>query len=67
MSNSPNVMRGDHKGVITQITKNYVPHLIDFCGCSLHHVSNAVKNATPKLHKGEKIEESILVHSLVSM
>lgn len=57
MSDSPNVMRGDHKGVIAQITKKYAPHLIDLGGCSLHHVSNAVKNATPKLHKAEKIEE----------
>lgn len=57
MSDSPNVMRGDYKGVITQITKKYAPHLVDLGGCSLHYVSNAVKNATHKLYKAEEVEE----------
>ena len=57
MSDSPNVMRGEHNGVITPITRKYAPHLIDLGGCSLHYVSNAVKNATQKLYKAEEVEE----------
>ena len=57
MSDSPNTMRGPYKGVVTQITKNYAPHLMDLGGCSLHYASNAVKNATHKLYKAEEIEE----------
>ena len=56
MSDSPSVMRGPYTGVITQMKEN-APHLIDLGGCSLHHVSNAVKNATEKLYKAEDIEE----------
>ena len=57
MSDSPNVMRGQYKGVITQMRDKFAPHLIDIGGCSLHYVHNAVKNATHFLYKAECIEE----------
>ena len=46
MSDSPNVTRGSIDGVIAQIKKRYVPHLLDISGCSLHNVHNTVSYAT---------------------
>ena len=57
MSDSPSVMRGKYQGVVTQFKEKYAPHIIDLGGCSLHLVSNAVKNATEKLYKADDIEE----------
>ena len=57
MSDSPNVMRGPYKGVVTRLKRDYAPHIVDLGGCSLHYVDNAIKNATYKLHKAEDIEE----------
>ena len=48
MSDSPNVMRGQHKGVIVKL-KEEAPQLIDFGGCSLHHIHNAVSYACESL------------------
>ena len=56
MSDSPSVMRGKYNGVITKLKEN-APHIIDLGGCSLHHVSNSVKNATEKLYKADEIDE----------
>lgn len=56
MSDSPNVMRGQRSGVITQL-KQLMPHLIDIGGCTLHHVSNAAKYASEEF--GETIEEFV--------
>ena len=57
MSDNPNVMRGIHTGVVKQITSKYASHLVDIGGCTLHHVSNAVKNSLPEPFNCEKIEE----------
>ena len=57
MSDSPNLMRGKYEGVVTRMTQDYAPHIVDLGGCSLHHVNNAIKNATYKLHKAEYVEE----------
>ena len=57
MSDSPAVMRGKYQGVVTQFRNEHSPHIIDLGGCSLHHVSNAVRNATDKLYKAGDIEE----------
>ena len=57
MSDSPNVMRGPYKGVVTRLKRDYAPHITDLGGCSLHYVDNAIKNATYKLHNAEVIEE----------
>ena len=57
MSDSPNVMRGIHKGVFTQIVSKYASHIIDTGGCSLHHVSNTAKNSLPELHMMDELEE----------
>lgn len=38
MYDSPAVMRGKYKGVVTQFKNKYAPHIIDLGGCSLHHV-----------------------------
>ena len=57
MSDSPNVMRGPYKGVVTRLKRDYAPRITDLGGCSLHYVDNAIKNATYKLHNAEVIEE----------
>ena len=57
MSDSPAVMRGKYQGVVTQFRNEHSPHIIDLGGCLLHHVSNAVRNATDKLYKAGDIEE----------
>ena len=46
MSDSPNVMRGKHKGVLKLIKDSHAPHLLDLGGCSLHHISSTVVYAT---------------------
>ena len=57
MTDNPNVMRGVLTGVITQLKSKYADHLIDIGGCSLHHVSNAIKNSLPELHNSEELED----------
>lgn len=57
MSDSPNVMRGIHKGVVTQISSKYASHIIDIGGCSLHLSDNSIKNSLPELYKMDDIEE----------
>ena len=57
MSDSPQVMRGIHKGVVTQISSKFARHIFDIGGCSLHHVSNSIKNSLPELYKMDEIED----------
>ena len=57
MTDNPNVMRGVLTGVVTQLKSKYADHLIDIGGCSLHHVSNAIKNSLPELHNSEELED----------
>ena len=54
MSDSPNVMRRKHKGVLKLIKDRHAPHLLDLGGCS-HHISNTVVYTTKEF--GEVIEE----------
>ena len=57
MSDSPNLMHGKYNCIVTRITLDFAPHIVDLGGCFLHHVNNAIKNATYKLHDAEDIEE----------
>ncbi|CAL4189446.1 unnamed protein product [Meganyctiphanes norvegica] len=57
MSDNPNVMRGVLSGLVTQIKSKYAGHMVDIGGCSLHHVSNAIKNSLPELHNYEELED----------
>ena len=59
MSDSPSVMRGAVRGVVTVIKRDHAPHLIDISGCSLHTVSNAVKGALEKLDLYDELEEFV--------
>ena len=55
MSDSPNVMRGKHKGVLKLIKDSHAPHLLDLGGCSLHDISSTVVYATKEF--GQDIED----------
>ena len=57
MTDNPNVMRGQFKGVVTQLKVEHASHLVDIGGCSLHHVSNAVKNCLPELYLCNELED----------
>lgn len=57
MSDSCNVMRGIHKGVVTQLRNKHAKHVIDIGGCSLHHVSNACEHALKELFMFDEMEE----------
>ena len=57
MTDNPNVMRGLYSGVVTQIKLNHASHMVDIGGCSLHHISNAVKNSLPELYLCNEIED----------
>ena len=56
MTDNPNVMRGQFKGVVTKIKSEHANHLVDIGGCSLHQVSNAVKNSLPELYLCNELE-----------
>ena len=55
MSDSPAVMRGRLNGVIARIKRTLAPNILDYGGCSLHHIHNAVSYGTDAF--GEEIEE----------
>ena len=57
MTDNPNVMRSCMNGVVTQISKRFAKHIVDIGGCSLHHISNAVKNSLSELYQCKIIEE----------
>ena len=57
MTDNLNVMRGQFKGVVTKIKSEHANHLVDIGGCSLHQVSNAVKNSLPELYLCNELEE----------
>ncbi|CAL4071546.1 unnamed protein product [Meganyctiphanes norvegica] len=57
MTDNPNVMRGIFNGVVTQIKSKHANHLVDIGGCSLHHISNAVKNNLPELYLCNDLED----------
>ena len=59
MTDNPEVMRGRFNGVVTQLKNKYANHLLDIGGCSLHHVTNAVKNSVKELHMYEDIEDFV--------
>lgn len=57
MTDNCSVMRGIHKGVVTQLQNKYAKHIIDIGGCSLHYVSNACEHALKELFRFEYLEE----------
>lgn len=56
MTDNPNVMRGIHTGVVTTLRNEYASHLIDIGGCSLHHISNTIKNSLPELYQSNELD-----------
>ena len=44
-------------GLVTQIKSKHASHMVDIGGCSLHHISNAVKNSLPELYNCNEIED----------
>ena len=50
-------MRGFFNGVVTKIKSEYASHLIDIGGCSLHQISNAVKNSLSELYLCNDLED----------
>ena len=59
MSDSCSIMRGIHKGVVTQLRNKYAKHIVDIGGCSLHHVSNACEHALKELFRFEALEDFV--------
>ena len=57
MSDNCSVMRGIHKGVVTQLRSKYAKHLIDFGGCSLHYVTNSCEHALKQLYRFNFVED----------
>ena len=43
MPDSPNMIRGPYKGVVTRLKRDYAPHIVNLGGCYLHYVDNAIK------------------------
>ena len=59
MSDSCSIMRGIHKGVVSQLKNKYAKHVIDIGGCSLHHVSNACEHGLKELFRYEALESFV--------
>ena len=57
MSDNCSVMRGIHKGVVTQLRSKYAKHLIDFGGCSLHYVTNSCEHALKQLYRFDFVKD----------